>query len=176
MPDDFADLVREHQGLVFRTLRRMLGTDDVDDHAQEVFLRLHRALPQFGQRSRLSTYLYRIVLNVARDAWARRRRPDHATAPSTEDAATIEDRLPDRGPSVQAILEQRELLAAVDTALTDLAPAERAAIVLFHQEERSYDEIAAVLDVPVGTVRTHLHRGRAKVAALVRERMRLDVL
>ena len=172
MPDDFADLVREHQGLVFRTLRRMLGTDDVDDHAQEVFLRLHRALPQFGQRARLSTYLYRIVVNVAQDAWARRRRPDHAA----QDVSTLDDRLPDRGPSVQAVLERRELLATVETALADLAPVERAAIVLFHQEERSYEEIAAVLDVPIGTVRTHLHRGRAKVAALVRERMRLDVL
>ena len=176
MPDDFADLVREHQGLVFRTLRRMLGTDDVDDHAQEVFLRLHRALPQFGQRSRLSTYLYRIVVNVAQDAWVRRRRPDHAASSSREDATALEDRLPDRGPSVHAILERRELLAAVERALTDLPPPERTAIVLFHQEERSYDEIAAVLDVPVGTVRTHLHRGRAKLAALVRERLGPHVL
>src|SRR5690242_21343991 len=128
MSDDFADLVREYQGLVFRTLRRMLGTDDVDDHAQEVFLRLHRALPQFGQRSRLSTYLYRIVVNVARDAWARRQRPDHASR-STEDAASLEDRIVDRGPSVQALLERRELIAAVDAALADLAPAERAAMV-----------------------------------------------
>jgi RNA polymerase sigma-70 factor (ECF subfamily) len=176
MPEDFADIVRELQGLVFRTLTRLLGHDDVQDLAQEVFIRLFRALPQFGRRSRLSTYVYRIVVNVAQDAWKRRRRPDHAATSLADPATGWENRLADRGPSAQAVLERRELLAAVEAALADLAPAERAAIVLFHQEERSYEEIAAVLDVPVGTVRTHLHRGRAKVAALVRERMRRDVV
>ena len=79
MPEDFAAIVREHQDLVFRTLTRMLGrTDAVADLAQEVFLRLHRALPQFGQRARLSTYLYRIVINVAQDEWKRRKRPDRS--------------------------------------------------------------------------------------------------
>ena len=174
MPDDFADLVREHQGLVFRTLTRLVGRDDVEDLAQEVFLRLHRALPQFGQRSRLSTYLYRIVVNVAQDAWTRRRRPDHAASSLTPPAEGWEERLVDRSPSPLALIERRELLAAVDAALGGLSAPERAALVLFHQEERSYDEIAAVLDLPVGTVRTHLHRGRAKLARLVRERMRID--
>jgi RNA polymerase sigma factor (sigma-70 family) len=77
MPEDFAEIVREHQGLVFRTLTRMLGRDeDVNDLAQEVFMRLHRALPQFGRRAQLSTYVYRIAVNVAQDEWKRRRRPD----------------------------------------------------------------------------------------------------
>lgn len=176
MPEDFADIVREHQGMVFRTLTRLLGRPDVEDLAQEVFLRLYRGLPQFARRARLSTYLYRIAVNVAQDAWIRRRRPDHAAASLTDPASGWEDRIADRGPSAQAVLEHRELLAAVDAALADLSPAERASLVLFHQEERSYDEIAAVLDLPIGTVRTHLHRGRAKLARLVRERMRLDVL
>jgi RNA polymerase sigma-70 factor (ECF subfamily) len=120
--------------------------------------------------------VYRIVVNVAQDAWKRRLRPDLAATSLTDPATRWENRLADRGPSVQAILERRELLAAVDAALADLSAPERAALVLFHQEERTYDEIAAVLDVPVGTVRTYLHRGRAKLARLVRERMRHDVL
>jgi RNA polymerase sigma-70 factor (ECF subfamily) len=176
MPEDFAEIVREHQGMVFRTLTRMLGRYDVEDLAQEVFLRLHRGLPQFGRRARLSTYVYRIVVNVAQDAWLRRRRPDHAAASLTDPASGWEERIADRGPSAQTVLERRELLAAVDAALAELSPAERASLVLFHQEERSYDEIAAVLDLPIGTVRTHLHRGRAKLARLVRERMQRDVL
>ena len=81
----------------------------------------------------------------------------------------------DHAPSAQAVLERRELLAAVDACSPSSAGRARA-LVLFHQEERSYDEIAAVLDLPIATVRTHLHRGRAKLARLVRERMRLDVL
>src|SRR5687768_9717125 len=163
MPDDFADIVREHQAMVFRTLTRMLGhTDAVPDLAQEVFLRLHRALPHFGHRARLSTYLYRIVVNVAQDEWKRRQRPDHRAASLSDEDAGWDRRLADQGPTAQAVLERREVQAAVDALLDRLPSAERAALVLFHQEGRRYDEIAAVLDVPVNTVRTHLHRGRSR--------------
>jgi RNA polymerase sigma-70 factor (ECF subfamily) len=172
MPEDFADIVREHQALVFRTLTRMLGpTDAVPDLAQEVFLRLHRALPQFGQRARLSTYLYRIVVNVAQDEWKRRQRPENRAASLSDGDSGWDRRLRDHAPTAQALLERRELQAAVDALLEQLPPAERTALVLFHQEERRYDEIAAVLDVPVNTVRTHLHRGRNRLARLLRERL-----
>jgi RNA polymerase sigma factor (sigma-70 family) len=173
MSDDFAAIVREHQDLVFRTLTRMIGpTDAVADLAQEVFLRLHRALPHFGHRARLSTYLYRIVINVAQDEWKRRRRPEYRAASLSDPDGGWENRLAHPAPPADAILERRQLQAAVDEALTALPPAERAALVLFHQEGRRYDEIAAVLDVPVNTVRTHLHRGRARLATLLREKMR----
>jgi RNA polymerase sigma-70 factor, ECF subfamily len=172
MPDDFAAIVREHQDLVFRTLTRMLGpTDAVADLAQEVFLRLHRALPQFGQRAKLSTYLYRIVINVAQDEWKRRRRPDRRAVSLSDPEAGWADRLPNRAPSIETVLEHRQLQAGIEASLAQLPAAERAALILFHQEGRRYDEIAAVLDVPVNTVRTHLHRGRHKLAAILRARM-----
>jgi RNA polymerase sigma factor (sigma-70 family) len=175
MPDDFAEIVREHQDLVFRTLTRMLGrTDAVADLAQEVFLRLHRALPHFGHRAKLSTYLYRIVVNVAQDEWKRRQRPERRAVSLSDRDEGWEDRLAHPAPSVDAMLERRQLQAAIDASLAVLPPAERAALVLFHQEERSYEEIAAVLDVPVNTVRTHLHRGRQRLAALLRERTDRD--
>jgi RNA polymerase sigma factor (sigma-70 family) len=175
MPEDFADIVREHQAMVFRTLTRMLGrTDAVPDLAQEVFLRLHRALPQFGHRARLSTYLYRIVVNVAQDEWKRRQRPEYRAASLSDADTGWEHRLADGAPTAQAVLERREVQTAVDALLEQLPPAERAALVLFHQEERPYDEIAAVLDVPVNTVRTHLHRGRNRLARLLRERLGRD--
>jgi RNA polymerase sigma-70 factor (ECF subfamily) len=172
MPEDFAAIVREHQDLVFRTLTRMLGrTDAVADLAQEVFLRLHRALPQFGHRSRLSTYLYRIVINVAQDEWKRRRRPDLRAASISDPEAGWEDRLPHHGPGPDVALERQEVQAAIERSLADLPPAERMALVLFHQEGRDYKEIAMVLDVPVNTVRTHLHRGRQRLARALQERM-----
>ena len=175
MPEDFADIVREHQGMVFRTLTRMLGrTDAVPDLAQEVFLRLHRALPQFGQRARLSTYLYRIVVNVAQDEWKRRRRPEYRAASLSDADPDWNPRLADQAPTTQAVLERRELQATVDVLLRQLPSAERTALVLFHQEGQRYDQIAAVLDVPVNTVRTHLHRGRSRLARLLRERLGRD--
>jgi RNA polymerase sigma-70 factor (ECF subfamily) len=175
MPDDFAEIVREHQDLVFRTLTRMLGrTADVADLAQEVFLRLHRALPHFGHRAKMSTYLYRIVVNVAQDEWKRRQRPDRRAVSLSDPDGAWEDRLAHSAPPVDAVLEERQLRAAIDASLAGLPPAERAALVLFHQEGRSYQEIAAVLDVPVNTVRTHLHRGRQRLAGMLREGSRRD--
>src|SRR5580658_5445521 len=92
-PEQFESLVREQQGMVFGTLTRMTGPGaHVEDLAQEVFLRLYRALPEFRGDSALTTYLYRIVVNVAQDEWKRRRRDREfvATAPSiaTDDEAS----------------------------------------------------------------------------------------
>ena len=158
--------------MVFRTLTRMVGRiDAVPDLAQEVFLRLHRALPQFGHRARLSTYLYRIVINVAQDEWKRRHRPDRRAASLSDPAAGWEDRLAHQAPPVDMVLERQELQAGIEASLGSLPSSERAALILFHQEGRRYDEIAAILDVPVNTVRTHLHRGRQRLATILRARM-----
>jgi RNA polymerase sigma-70 factor (ECF subfamily) len=173
MPQDFAAIVREHQDLVFRTLRRMLGrTDALADLAQEVFLRLLRALPHFGHRARLSTYLYRIVINVAQDEWKRRQRPDHAAVSLSDPEGGWENRLAHGGASADEVLERQQVQAAIEALLAELPAAQRAALILFHQEGRSYDEIAAVLDVPVNTVRTHLHRGRTRLAKMLQEKVR----
>jgi RNA polymerase sigma-70 factor (ECF subfamily) len=91
---------------------------------------------------------------------------------SLSDADTgWEDRLATSDPSIETVLEQRQMQAGIEASLTELPRAERAALVLFHQEGRRYDEIAAILDVPVNTVRTHLHRGRNRLAAILRARM-----
>src|SRR5579875_280347 len=82
-PAAFEALVREHQSMVFRTLTRMTGSGaHVEDLAQEVFLRLYRALPEFRGDSALTTYLYRIVVNVAQDEWKRRRRDREHLGPA----------------------------------------------------------------------------------------------
>lgn len=176
-PQNFEALVREHQSLVFRTLTRMTGAGPhVEDLAQEVFLRLYRALPEFRGDSALTTYLFRIVVNVAQDEWKRRRRDRNflASAPAPEDDAAPEwiENLP--GDSVhthartpEQHLSDRELQSAVDTALLALPENERAVLVLYHQEELSYEAISAALDMPINTVRTHLHRGRKRMAQLV---------
>ena len=176
-PQNFEALVREHQSLVFRTLTRMTGAGaHVEDLAQEVFLRLYCALPEFRGDSALTTYLFRIVVNVAQDEWKRRRRDRNflATAPAPEDDAAPEwiENLP--GDSVhthartpEQHLSDRELQSAVDTALLALPENERAVLVLYHQEELSYEAISAALDMPINTVRTHLHRGRKRMAQLV---------
>jgi RNA polymerase sigma-70 factor, ECF subfamily len=159
--------------MVLRTLARLLGSQEhVEDLAQEVFLRLHRALPHFEGRAQVSTYLYRIAVNVARDERNRQRRPVNRAASLSDPDADWESRLARQEPGADTIVARKELWAIVTSALQQLSDAERAVIVLYHQEERSYDEIARILDLPINTVRTHLHRGRERLGRLVRERSR----
>jgi RNA polymerase sigma factor (sigma-70 family) len=160
----FEQLVRDHQDMVFRTLLRLTGSrEHVDDLAQEVFLRLYRALPSFRGESLITTYLYRITVNVAQDEWKRRRRDDRSHVSLSDDVSHWEDRLPHPGRNAEQQMEEREFQHAVEEQLQQLSQIERTILVLYHQEERSYEQIAHVLSLPIGTVRTHLHRGRKKL-------------
>ena len=175
----FEQVVRDNQQMVFRTLVRLTGhNDNIDDLAQDVFLRLFRALPSFRGEALVSTYLYRITVNVAQDEWKRRQKQDRKHISLSEERGdgdgcrwTYEDRLEHPGAHALEQLEQDEFRRTVEEHLMQLSQMERAVIVLYHQEERSYEQIAAALGLPVGTVRTHLHRGRKKLKeAIARER------
>jgi RNA polymerase sigma-70 factor (ECF subfamily) len=160
----FEQIVRDHQLTVFRTLIRLTGgREHIDDLAQEVFLRLHRALPAFRGESLLSTYLYRIVTNVAQDEWKRRRRDERPLVSFSEEESDWEDRLPHPGPDAEQQFAERQFRYSVEEQLQRLSPVERTVLVLYHQEELSYEQIAQSLKLPIGTVRTHLHRGRKKL-------------
>jgi RNA polymerase sigma-70 factor (ECF subfamily) len=147
-------------------LASLVGSPDrIEDLAQEVFLRLFRALPLFRGEAALSTYIHRITVNVAQDEWARRRHLQSRFRPL--DAETVA--VPDLSPSAEDRVARKQLLDLVDRSLQGLSLSERTVFILYHQEERSYHEIAQILDLPIGTVRTHLHRGRRKLKDIVRE-------
>ena len=182
-PENFEALVREHQGLVFRTLTRMTGSGPhVEDLAQEAFLRLYRALPDFRGDATISTYLYRIVVNLSQDEWKRRRKErtylasEPVASEGEEDsAAWIENFAGDDLASEHARTpEQRlsgaELQSAVDAELLALPEIERSVLVLYHQEECSYEGIAVALGLPINTVRTHLYRGRKRLSERLQSR------
>ena len=168
----FEQIVRDHQAMVFGTLVRLTGSrEHIDDLAQEVFLRLYRALPAFRGESLLTTYLYRIVANVAQDEWKRRRREERPLVSFSEEESEWEDRLPHPGPDAEQQFAERQFRYSVEQQLQELSPVERTVLVLYHQEERSYEQIAQSLKLPIGTVRTHLHRGRKKLKeAIVKDR------
>jgi RNA polymerase sigma factor (sigma-70 family) len=168
---NFEQIVRDHQEMVFRTLLRLNGSrEHIEDLAQEVFLRLYRALPAFRGEALLATYLYRIVVNVAQDEWKRRRRVERplvsisSPVSSNEDGdIDWEDRLAHPGLDAEEQLSQKQFQQLVERQLQHLSDVERTVLVLYHQEERSYEQIADALKLPMGTVRTHLHRGRKKL-------------
>ena len=167
----FEQLVRDHQAMVFRTLLRLTGSrEHIDDLAQDVFLRLYRALPSFRGEALITTYLYRIAVNVAQDEWKRRRRDDRSHVSLSDETSAWEGRLPHPDRNAEQQIEEREFQQAVEEQLQRLSQIERTIIVLYHQEERTYEQIAYSLGMPIGTVRTHLHRGRKKLREAIQER------
>jgi RNA polymerase sigma-70 factor, ECF subfamily len=164
----FAALVEEHAPMVFRTLQRLLGTrEGLDDLAQDCFLRLYRALPSFRGEALVSTYLYRIVVNVAQDELRRRHREERPLTSLADEAKDWGDRLRHPSRNAEELLLEREFADGVERALAQLSAIQRTVLVLYHQEERTYEQIAVVLGMPIGTVRTHLHRGRARLRELI---------
>jgi RNA polymerase sigma factor (sigma-70 family) len=174
---NFEQIVRDHQEMVFRTLLRLNGSrEHIEDLAQDVFLRLYRALPAFRGEALLTTYLYRIVVNVAQDEWKRRRRVERQLVSISSPAASNEegdidweDRLAHPGLDAEEQLSEKQFQQLVERQLQHLSDIERTIIVLYHQEERSYEQITDALKMPMGTVRTHLHRGRKKLREGVRQ-------
>jgi RNA polymerase sigma-70 factor (ECF subfamily) len=166
----FEQLVRDHQAMVFRTLLRLTGSHEhIDDLAQDVFLRLYRALPSFRGEALITTYLYRIAVNVAQDEWKRRRRDDRSHVSLSDETSAWEERLPHPDRNAEQLIEEREFQQAVEVQLQRLSQIERTIIVLYHQEERTYEQISYSLGMPIGTVRTHLHRGRKKLREAIQE-------
>src|ERR1700689_1063569 len=149
--------------MAFGTPMRLTGSrEHIDDLAQEVFLRLYRALPAFRGEALLSTYLYRIVANVAQDEWKRRRRDDLPLVSFHDEEGGWEGRLQHPGLNAEQQFAERQFRYSVECQLQQLSPIERTILVLYHQEERSYEQIAQSLKLPLGPVRTHLHRPRPR--------------
>jgi RNA polymerase sigma-70 factor, ECF subfamily len=158
--DAFAELVSRYADRIFNLAYRMTGNrSEAEDMAQDAFLRAYRGLASFRPGNPFGAWLYRIAVNVCLSA---RRQDDPATEPIDENEAVI-----DPAPAVADVAEQRELQAAVQRAIVSLPPMYRAVLILYHIEDRSYEDIATLLDLPINTVRTHLHRGRA----MLRERL-----
>lgn len=170
-PIQFEQVVREHQEFVFRTLTRLTGRGEhLEDLAQEVFLRLYRGLDQFRGDAKLTTWLYRVTLNVAQDEWKRRKKEQVNLSFDNPEEGWAE-RISGGDGDAEQILSRKQSVEAVDRALDELSETERAVIVMFHQEECTYEQIALTLMLPLNTVRTHLHRGRRKLKERLREMM-----
>ena len=152
----FEELVMTYQHRVFGVALRMLGNRaEAEDVAQEAFVRAHRALGEFRGDAKLSTWLYAITSRLCLNRLASGER---RLTRQGEDALL---RLSDAGPRPDAALERRELETALGRAIAELPEDRRIVVVLRDIEGLSYEEIAQVLELTLGTVRSRLHRARA---------------
>jgi RNA polymerase sigma-70 factor (ECF subfamily) len=167
-----AELVTTHERMVYQLAFHLLGDrDEALDLAQEVFLRVFRTLPSFRGQSALRTWIYRIVINQARNRqrwWRRRRRSDqvqleHHVLEHGELRQQTDAESPDRA------LARKELAAKLWTALDQLPFDQRTVMVLREIDGLSYDEIADSLGVAIGTVKSRLTRARQTLRRELRE-------
>ena len=159
----FADLVHRYQDPVYgMALRFVRGDRDAEDIAQEAFLRAYRGLEGFKGDSKFSTWLYRITWNLCAD-WLRRNRRPGRSPVAIDEAAELADGRVDLEQGLLADEEKRKVREALD----GLDDRYREVLILLYYQKMSYDQIAAVLDVPMKTVETRLYRARK----LLKERL-----
>jgi RNA polymerase sigma-70 factor (ECF subfamily) len=152
----FGILVRRHESRVYNVALRVLGDpDDAHDAAQDAFLTLVRKLSQFRGDAAFTTWLHRITLNACYDILRKRRRQ-----PMLRTVRDPDDLMPDLMPPVADHAEATVGSIDVARALQEIPEEYRVVLVLADVQDLPYDEIAQVLDVPLGTVKSRVHRGR----------------
>ena len=165
-------LVLKYQGRISALVSRYLSdSGDVEDVTQEAFIKAYRALERFRGDSAFYTWLYRIAANAAKNHLVAKGRRPRSDA-SIEDAEAFDEfGLNSDSGSPEAIAMGDELVGVVDAAVQALPEELRAALTLRELEGLSYDDIAEVLECPVGTVRSRIFRAREAIDERVREQI-----
>ena len=154
----FGTLYSRYRKMVYTLALRTLGTDaDAEDALQETFLRVHRALPRFRGESKLSTWIWRVALSVSlTQRRSKKRRPA-----SIEDVKNAEPA--DASPSSEDSAAARDDAAMLRRHLDELPRRDRAILHLRYHEEKSFEEISELMDVPVGTAKSLVFRAKAEL-------------
>jgi RNA polymerase sigma-70 factor (ECF subfamily) len=170
----FEMLVVKYQRRIERLIGRMIRDADlVQDVAQESFIRAYRALPQFRGDSAFYTWLYRIAVNTAKKMLLELKRDplvtESARAGSTQDDETSRfENEPSDAETPESALASKQIAATVNAAIDALSDDLRQAITLREIEGLSYEEIAELMNCPIGTVRSRIFRAREAIAARLR--------
>ncbi len=164
MEDAYETLIQRFEHPVFNLVSRLLDDPaDAADVVQEVFLKVFRNIGCFRQDASLKTWIYRIAVNEARNhrRWfSRHRRQEVGLDAEPGEAHGYQDWLPDPGRSPFEAAVDQETQALIEAALQQVNPHFRAALVLREIEGMSYEEIAEILDISLGTVKSRILRGR----------------
>jgi RNA polymerase sigma-70 factor (ECF subfamily) len=159
----FDDLIRRYEKKVYNFAFRLSGNyDEANDVASETFVRVYNALQNFRGDSSFITWLFRITTNVYLDERKRKRaRPYESLDEMIElDETTVVRQIEDPAPTPEETVEKQESVDLLQQAINSLPDYQRMMIVLYHTENRSYEEIAEALDLPIGTVKSRLNRAR----------------
>lgn len=169
----YRELLERYQRPVFSIIYRMVrDREQAEDLAQETFVRVFHHIDRYDPRFKFSSWIFKIATNLTIDA-LRRREPNtisldgsrYATSDAEIEATTITVPSSDENPEER--LEAKELGGEIEQAIGRLRPEYRAAILLRHVEGREYQEIAEIMGLPLGTVKTYLHRARIELRGVL---------
>lgn len=167
----FSQLVRDRSAFVYRVAQRIVGPDNAQDASQEVWVRVWQRIRDFRGESAFSTWLYKITVNACLDARRKDQRREARELPE-EPPYLPQTPTSDNDPESSALNQERreEIFESLEFVRKD----HRAALVLRHMEGLSYQEIAEILEVPTGTAKGWVSRGRASLLIALAEKERED--
>lgn len=161
--DAFDVLVKRYERTIYHVAYRLTGSsDDASDIAQDAFIRAWNNLKSFRGDAAFSTWLHRIVTNAFLDDRKKKRaRPMRSLDEAIElDESSVTRQFEDTSPGPEAVAEGEERQRLLDRAIQTLPEAQRAMVILYHQQGLAYEEIAASVNLPIGTVKSRLNRAR----------------
>ena len=171
----FRELVRRYERPVFSLIYRMVrDREAAEDLAQDSFVKVLNHIDRYRPEFKFSSWIFKIANNVAID-FLRKRQLDTVSMDGSPHAATAAEAeassfdVAARQETALDELEAREIGTAIERAIAGLRPEYRSCIMLRHIEGRSYEEIAATLDLPLGTVKTYIHRARNELRAALQD-------
>ena len=170
----WAEVVQLHSRRIYNICYRFTGSaDDAQDLAQEVFIKIYRTLKTYDvNRGAFTTWITTVTRNLLVDHY-RARKQDRltdsldATPAGSEDAPALSERLADKAPDAESHMRKKDRQKLVQQGLAKLSPELREAVILRDLEELDYREIAAILRVPEGTVKSRINRGRTELGRLL---------
>jgi len=174
--DAMDQLLQGHFRSAYNLAFRLTGNyDDAQDVLAEAFLRVYNALPRFRGDAHFSTWLYRIVMNVFLDERKKQRLRRHESLEAMIQLADsqVELQIEDESPGPMETLERGEEAEIVQRAVLTLPESQRLMIALYHFQNQTYEEIAAITSLPIGTVKSRLNRARLALRGKLHEQREL---
>ena len=167
--ESFEKLVRLYEKRVFSLTSRMCrNSADAEEAAQEAFLAAWQALPAFRGDASFATWLYRLVSNACVDILRREGRHQAMAGPSLDDEESSPEPT-DKSPSPHALAERAELRRQIEAGLAALPPEYRQVLILREIHQCTYDEIAQICSIDLGTVKSRINRGRKRLRKILLE-------
>ena len=163
----FTVLVDRYKDRIHWHVRRMVGGPDDEDLTQEVFIKVYRAIPGFRGGSTFRTWIHRIAHNHCLSELRRKGRRGEHLSIEEEGDEKLHCLLPDTRHGLEDEIEKRDLSQSIRTLMERLPPQYREVLTLFYLEQAKYEEIAEIMGIPLGTVKTHIHRARLRLRDLL---------